>query len=137
MVWGYWHAVNGSGRDPLIQVAPPPSPEALAEAERRQRVQQLALDRAEALLLDHLSSEQAASWLRDRFFDVIGGLTRTRYRLNRGLVANIDVLDGEQRRRYRLCGLPAGQLPVPDVLLAQKFSLEHNEQHFLQLARVH
>jgi len=105
-----------------------------AEDERRNA----ALDRAQQLLLEHLTPEQRDTVRTLKWFIVMGGRTRTKYRIHtdRSYSANIHVLDGEAVK-HRLCGHIRDGVPLPDHLLAQKLMLEHDEDEFLKLARRH
>jgi hypothetical protein len=94
--------------------------------------------RARSLLLETLTPEQRATFERNRWFVVEGGRSRQRYRINGGhVVANIEVLDREDRVTHRLCGHLRDMHPLGDHLLAQKIMLELDEERFLSLANRH
>lgn len=92
-----------------------------------------ALNRSRELLLSHLTREQKKTFEKKKFFLVIGGKTRKTYRINTGNYArNIEEMDGD-RPVYRLCGHLRYDLPLHDHHVAQKISLEHDEEAFLRL----
>ncbi len=92
--------------------------------------------RARQLLFEHLSPEQLAQLKRHRYFDVIGGTTKTKYRIYQRVAVNVEALhDGRSTRC--LCFAPVGALPSGDVLLAQKLALELMEPAVLQVANMH
>lgn len=99
-----------------------------------------AKDRAQALLLEHLTPAQRETFDRNKWFVVEGGKTGRQYRIRDlgHLVANIDVLNAEGKKDYRLCGHAAERaVPMGDQLLAQKLMLENAEEDFLRLANRH
>jgi hypothetical protein len=106
--------------------------EASEQAERTKK----ATARAEALLLECLSPDQAAEYRRSKFFIVQGGKSGKKYRIREGRSGNIDVFDGE-RITHRLCCHPNEWLPNADTMLAQKFGLELQEEEFVRTARRH
>lgn len=122
-----------------------------AEAEeRRRRVDQqyaerdAARQRANDLLLQHLTPEQRETFVANGWFVVEGGKTKTRYRIRavESMVANVDVLDNDLFRTdkvlHRLCGhVPTHKVPLGDQLLAQKMMLEFAENDFLRIANRH
>jgi hypothetical protein len=104
------------------------------EHERRQA----ATERANGLLLEHLTPEQRETFTSRGWFVVVGGKTGTRYRVRGGtLTGNVDVMHGE-KVRHRLCAhVPTGRVPMGDQLLAQKITLELAEDDFLRIANRH
>jgi hypothetical protein len=93
-----------------------------------------AFDRARELLLSHLTEEQRATFIENRWFVVIGGRSRMRYRIETGhLVANVRRLDDNAR----LCAHCDHSLPMDDHLIAQKLMLEYDEDAFLAIANRH
>jgi hypothetical protein len=94
----------------------------------------LANQRAITLLSKNLSPSQREQYGRDRTFDVIGGRTGVRYRINYGDQMNIEELDGAGRCVRALCFAPQGQVPIGDVMLAQKLALELFEDDALEVA---
>jgi len=114
--------------------------EATEAARLATAAKQTAQQRAEALLLSHLTAEQAGTFRDNKWFVVEGGKSKRKYRVrtNGELVANIDVMDGD-RVAHRLCGHinhTAG-VPTNDHFLAQKVMLELAEDEFLRLANRH
>ena len=90
--------------------------------------------RGVTLLLANLTSRQRQQYLRDRYFDVTGGVSGTHYRLWHCFQQNIEELDAEGRRRWIWCFHPRETLVVGDVLLAQKTALELFEPEAIRVA---
>jgi hypothetical protein len=102
-----------------------------AQFAERQRKAVEAQARAEALLVEHLSPEQAMTLAARNYFDVAIG--ERKYRIHRGTHGNVRLLDETGREKTLFCVQPEG-VPVPDAMLAQKLHLEANEQEFLRVA---
>lgn len=93
-------------------------------------------ERAERLLVRHLSRKQRREWSERRQFHVTGASGK-RYRVRGGtLIANVDELAADGSVIRRLCCHPTG-IPICDGLLAQKLMLETDEPLFLRTANVH
>jgi hypothetical protein len=90
--------------------------------------------RGVALLLANLTPRQRRQYVRDRYFDVIGGASATRYRLWHCFQQNVEELDQDGRRRWIWCFHPRETLVVGDVLLAQKTALELFEPEAIRVA---
>lgn len=114
-------------------------------AERQER-ERLASIRAEELLLSFLDETQRAQYERDESFDVIGS-RGGHYRINHGVSGNVHLLH-EGRTALSLCAHPEttvydaagtylGELPVPDVMLAQMLALQTDELRFNDTANIH
>ena len=86
------------------------------------------------LLKESLSPAQREQHEKHGFFEVIGGDTGKRYRIRTGVQLNVEVLDAKGRPVGELCFMPDGDLPVGDVMLAQKFALELFEADALKVA---
>jgi hypothetical protein len=69
------------------------------------------------------------------YFEVIGGDTSNRYRIYAGAAANVCEIGANGRPKIGLCFLPVGDLPIGDVMLAQKIALETCEGSALAVAR--
>jgi hypothetical protein len=91
-------------------------------------------ERGMRLLRAHLTSAQREQFDRCSFFEVVGGQTGRRYRVHRAHLINIEELDGTGCCTRRLCFSPRGHLPLGDILLAQKTSLELFEDAALAVA---
>lgn len=141
VVWGTW-TINSSAQ---TQVAAyhQPTPEEIErnqERQRRHREEQQRREaeraeaerRAEALLQDNLTQEQREMLARMQEFIVVGSKGK-RYAIGRGNAHNVKELDDGGRKVKSLCALPSG-VPVGDVMLAQKFLLETDEDAFLSIA---
>jgi hypothetical protein len=89
-----------------------------------------------ALLLRHyLSPVQRRQLAEKGYFEVIGGDTGNRYRIYAGAAANVCEIGENGGPRIGLCFLPVGDLPIGDVMLAQKIALETCEGSALAVAR--
>lgn len=118
-------------RSPVIQLDPrwiydvfPPSRDEVA-----------AEDRARETLLKTLSPHQRAQFEKSAHFDVEvreDGRYRGTYRIHKGTVFNVE--HRESGTRY--CARPDGQMPVYDVMLGQKLTLETNPKEFFKQANV-
>ena len=86
------------------------------------------------LLVRNLSPAQRQQFARHDYFDVIGGDTGTRYRIRVGRTLNVAQLNASGGCVRMLCFEPQGQLPVGDVMLAQKIALELFESKALRVA---
>jgi hypothetical protein len=107
-----------------------------------------ALERANELLLEHLTPQQRDSFHKNGWFIVEGGKSKTKYRIHkRSAAGNIDVLErnllsmmtDDGRVAHRLCcHVPYERgLPIGDHLLAQKMMLQYSEDDFLRIANRH
>jgi hypothetical protein len=80
------------------------------------------------LLRSWLTPDQLRQFDEHGWFIVRGGDTGERYRINYANVTyNVHQLDDNDHVVQRFCVVPAGNLPVADVMLAQKTSLENME----------
>ena len=88
-----------------------------------------------ALLKDWLSPVQREQYDRDGTFEVVGCHTKRRYRITNPLIPfNVHELGASGAVVCKHCFVPAGDLPVGDVMLAQKISLETNERAAMKVA---
>jgi hypothetical protein len=90
--------------------------------------------RGTELLIRNLSAKQREQYRNCGHFDVFGGDTGRRYRIQRGYQLNIEELDQRGRRIRMWCFMPEGRVPVGDVMLAQKIALELFESEALKVA---
>lgn len=115
----------------------------MAARREQERLHQLAQRRAQrralATLLRFISAAQRAELRAHGHFQVTGGATGNSYRIRRGRVANIDVLDATGVVLRRLCAHPAEDVPDSDTMLAQALHLQSaaNEELFVRTANVH
>ncbi|WP_247337972.1 hypothetical protein [Bradyrhizobium sp. CW4] len=79
--------------------------------------------RALLLLRRWLSPAQRGQFATKGYFEVVGGDTGKRYRIYAGAAANVCEMGENGRPNMGLCFLPAGDLPIGDVMLAQKIAL--------------
>jgi len=118
-------------------------PAAAVEREGLEREQRRQIkDRAQAILLAHLTPEQKDTLERLGWFVVEGERSRQRYRIRASSASgNIDVLERDlfnDKVLYRLCAhCDLNQIPLHDHLLAQKLMLEGDESEFLRIANRH
>jgi hypothetical protein len=87
------------------------------------------------LLREWLSPSQRAQFAENGYFEVVGGETGKEYRIYAGAMTNVCEVDENGRPTLGLCFLPLGELPIGDVMLAQKIALECRESGALAVAR--
>ena len=87
------------------------------------------------LLREWLSPVQRTQFAKKGYFDVVGGDTGKRYRIYLGAMSNVCEIDEKGRPRLGLCFRTMGELPIGDVMLAQKIALENCESNVLAVAR--
>jgi hypothetical protein len=87
------------------------------------------------LLHRWLSPAQRTQYAQRGYFEVVGGETGNRYRIYTGAATNICEIGENGRPKVGLCFLPRGNLPIGDVMLAQKIALENCEGDALAVAR--
>lgn len=100
------------------------------EVSRRRTAEEKGL----TLLRQWLSPAQLAQYEKYGYFEVMGGESGKHYRIRRTRQMNVDELDQHGVRTVSYCFGPEGELPIGDVMLAQKIALENNEQAALALA---
>jgi hypothetical protein len=76
------------------------------------------------LLREWLSPAQRVQFAERGYFEVIGGESGKPYRVFPGGLANVCEVDERGRPRLDLCFRTLGELPIGDVILAQKIALE-------------
>lgn len=92
-----------------------------------------ASERALDLLVRCLTPAQRSEFTRSSTFKV-RGQSGQHYRITYATTSNVEVLSPSGTVARRLCALPAGDLPIPAVMLAQKLMLETRESEFLRIA---
>lgn len=103
-------------------------------SEHREAEHRAVKERARELLLAHLTPAQRETFEEKKWFIVIGGKTKTHYRIrDAGVAGNIDVLEGNVAF-HRLCCHCNMDIPSYDQYLAQKMSLMWDEENFLKTA---
>lgn len=105
--------------------------EEAARLEAQMRERGKAEQRAEKLLIEHLTEEQQNTLAVFNYFDVKVG--ERIYRIRRGTHGNVRLVDEAGIERVSYCIQPPG-VPAADAMLAQKLHLEANEQEFLRVA---
>jgi len=105
------------------------------EQERLGRERQVIRERARELLVSHLTTEQRATFEKNKWFVVVGGKSKTEYRIRTdyGIAGNIDVM-AKGRRVATLCCHCRSDIPSEDQFLAQKIALQWDEDNFLKTA---
>jgi len=101
----------------------------------RHGAEETAEGRSLRLLRQWLSPEQRARLAESGYFEVVGCDTRRQYRIFAGAATNVCELDGRGHPKLGLCFVPRGDLPIGDVMLAQKIALETDESGALAIAR--
>ena len=91
-------------------------------------------EKAVALLKEWLSPAQLEDYERNGHFEVTGSHSGKRYRIRPGRALNVDELDEDGESVALWCFVPQGDLPIADVMLAQKIALENKEQFAIALA---
>ncbi|WFU45813.1 hypothetical protein QA640_44065 (plasmid) [Bradyrhizobium sp. CB82] len=87
------------------------------------------------LLRQWLSPSQQKQFAENGYFEVIGSESGKLYRIYPGSATNVCELDERNRLKTGLCFLPIGDLPIGDIMLAQKIALESCEGRVLAVAR--
>ena len=87
------------------------------------------------LLREWLSPPQRTQFAKTGYFEVVGGETGKQYRIYPGAMANVCEIDEKGHPRFGLCFRTRGELPIGDVMLAQKIALESCESSVLAVAR--
>jgi hypothetical protein len=93
-----------------------------------------AEERAQVLLKQWLSPAQLAQYQKYGHFEVTGCHSSKRYRIRQTHQMNMDELDEQGARTVAWCFCPEGDLPMGDVMLAQKIALENDELAALAVA---
>jgi len=152
-IWTSWIDVTGTSSTTAISAPyyepPPLTPEQRAEQtaqnaryalerEQLRRESRRAKRRALLTMLRFITDQQRAEFKERGYFHVQGGATGQRYRINRGRIANIDVVDAAGKVLRRLCAHPALDVPDCDTMLAQALHLQSaaNEEQFVSIANV-
>lgn len=111
----------------------------VARPARRPRIESQARNRADKLLVEHLSAEQEQSLAEHGYFDVdsfVEGEAR-RFRIhNHKYQHNVFEIDENGRKLRELCAHTSHACPQSDHALAQKLMLEHNPAEFLRVANI-
>lgn len=78
---------------------------------------------------------QRMQFAKNGYFEVVGGDTGKQYRIYPGIMSNVCEIDEKGRPKLGLCFRTVGELPIGDVMLAQKIALENCESSVLSVAR--
>lgn len=117
-----WQAWNGVYVPAITQIYTPPRTPEQEEAETK----------AEQLLREHLTEEQAASLDKKDAF-LVSVKSGRRYKIKRGTHGNVREVDAQGKEIRSFCIQPA-DVPTADAMLAQKLMLEHDENGFHLIA---
>lgn len=149
LAWRAWNIATGT-----VSTSFPPPPataEELKVRRARQAAEQLEYDKkererkaqrevaqqkAEILLLEHLDASQRENYKKEKRFRVV---TRSGaiYVLKKGWAGNVErveAAEGQEKPTTRYCIHPTLYIPEEDNLLAQKLLLEADEAEFLRIA---
>lgn len=133
--WGTWITSTYSPSSTTFT----PAPISEEEVARRQEVQaaadaarKAADDKATALLLENLDGQQRKDYNEKNYFIV--KTARGMYRIERGNVYNVAILDNGGNAVEHICAVPSERVPLGDSLLAQLLSLKYDEEAFLRVA---
>ncbi len=145
-IWVHWISADNTTSAPILRTMDP------AEAARREAEYQQRLDReirarreakvladeadkkALALLLAHLTDEQAKQYQTKQYFELITRDGKRRYRLQHKWAGNVRLVNDKGVEISQFCIHPGVEIPIADSLLAQKLMLEHDEEQFLKIA---
>ena len=87
------------------------------------------------MLREWLSQAQREQFASKGYFEVVGGTTGNQYRIYVGTSVNVCEIDERGCLREGLCFAPIGDLPIGDVMLAQKVALETCEDEVRSVAK--
>ncbi len=104
-----------------------------AKARKEQAEREAAEKRAEELLIRCLDAEQRKQFRKEKKFKVIGGDGAT-FELGYTRSGNAREFDADGKPIARFCIHPREDVPIPDVLLAQKLMLETDPASFRKIA---
>lgn len=155
-VWTYWVSEGDPIRDYVQESLPrpymqrPSSEEILrnrieherreaewrAEQARLAREREISEKRAEELLLASITKRQKAQYRKFAWFTVRGA-SGAQYRIRKGRIGNVDVVEPSGAIVGRLCAHPRDGVPDCDTMLAQKLMLEVDDAAFLRVANRH
>ena len=107
----------------------------VALSDQHERKMTAARERSFTLLKEWLSPKQRADFEEYQMFCVIGERTGCRYVITSGYSNNVCRMDESGNSDARLCFGPRG-VPLGDILLAQKLTLETDEEEALRVANV-
>lgn len=105
------------------------------ERKKKERIRKLASIEAKSLLDSVLTEVQRECFKKENWFLVIGK-SGDIYRINRGFVGNVDLLDPTGKLLRSFCMHINTRFPMEDNLVAQKLHLETDDKHFVENANV-
>lgn len=98
-----------------------------------QRKRAIAEEKAEALLVSHLTPEQERAWKENKAFFVTSKSGK-RFQIAKGHGGNLHEVDANGKKLARLCVHVDYQIPAQDNCLAQVLALRFNEDALLKVA---
>lgn len=105
------------------------------EAKAERALREVAEEKARKLLVENLSLRQRLEFEKHGHFVVEG--KQHRFRIRKGGVGNVDVVDREGKIVHRLCAHARIHVPDHDNMLIQKLLLEDDEDAFVKIANRH
>jgi hypothetical protein len=117
----------------------PPRPETKKHRRKRliqQRLDDLAAQRAKALLLEHLTEEQRREYEEQQYFHVLGQGGRM-YRIKHGSAGNVYRIGLDGNVEAKFCIHAVDSVPHEDNMLSQMLLLMYDEERFLTVANKH
>jgi hypothetical protein len=107
------------------------------EADERARQAEAARNKARELLLICLDEQQRRDYEERHCFTIVSDTGRRwRIKTHQGQSGNVELLDEDGAAIARYCAHPPEYLPDGDAWLAQKLTLEADEDTFLRVANV-
>lgn len=94
-----------------------------------------SVERAKALLMEHLSEKQKKQLIERGEF-VVKSKSGKHYAITKGRAGNVFSLDEHRKRVNRYCIHPTDYVPDYDTMLSQMIWLKWNEEEFLKVANV-
>ena len=95
------------------------------EVERRE-----AEAKAEALLLEYLSEQEAEEYVKKGYFHVLSSDGVSKYRIRNGRANNVEKINEQGEVTKIFCSHPYENVPNQDNMLTQRFALLHMEEEF-------
>lgn len=135
-VWNYQYCITVGGTE--VGLSPEEAlrlqQQAVREARDAHQQNVLAMQKAEELLLLHLTPEQQKSYKSKGYFET--AVNDKRYRLYKGRSGNIKLLNKENKEVQSMCVHPCDSIPDHDTVLAQLLALHTNESLLVRTANI-
>lgn len=145
IMWPQWHNSIMMTEDEYIIAIETERARILFEQERHQEYerresirieeQKVAVEKAQQILLDHLTPNQKEAVEKNGWFVIEGGMSKKKYKIKTRTVAgNVEEIDDKGIVIAKYCCHISHNFPSPDHHLAQKLMLEWDESEFLKIA---